>query len=264
MITSVHNKHLKSISKLRQRKYRDRHQSMMIEGYRAIAAAIENDYPLDELLYCSALFRSDREDLLVRRMRNSGLPITETSKEAFWKIADSGRPQGLMAIAPISRRYLGDHSGFSKGLYLILESIEKPGNLGSIVRSADAAGINGVIICNPRTDIYHPKCISASKGSVFSVPLMEESTEQTLSWCRKNSLHIFAASPHARTVHTRANMKKGIALAIGNEQTGLSKGWMSKASVHIKIPMLGQADSLNVAAAATVLLYEAIRQRSEH
>lgn len=263
MITSVQNKYLKSVSKLHRRKYRDLFQKTIIEGYRAIVSAIESNYPLETLLYCPPLFLGNREDVLVRQMRRSEIRMIEVSKEAFLRISGGGRPQGLIALAPIVCKHFSDYHISPNGFYLIVESIEKPGNLGSIMRSADSVGINAVFLCNPQADLYDPKCILASMGSVFSIPLLHGSTDQILSWCHQNSICIIAASPHATMVHTKANMKQRIAIAIGNEQIGLSKTWMDRSNTQVRIPMLGQADSLNVAAAATVLLYEAVRQKSE-
>lgn len=262
MIASVHNKHLKSIAKLRWRKYRHRYQKTVVEGYRAVSSALSNKYPLDELLFCPALLRGSRGTELVRQVQRSGIRTTEISREALLRVSCSSRPQGLLAVAPNIRKHLDSLGGVKQGLYLVVESIEKPGNLGSILRSADGVGASAVILCDPRSDVYDPKCVSASMGSVFSVPHIEESTERILTWLRRSNIRILATSPHADTPHTRANMKEGVAIAIGNEQVGLSDAWLRGADAHIRIPMQGQADSLNVAAAATVLLYEAIRQRS--
>ncbi len=264
MITSVHNKRLKSVSRLRKRRNRNLQNRTIVEGYRAIASAVENDYPLEELWYCTPLLLGEREDLLIRRVCSMGAQTTEISRDAFCRISGGGRPQGLIAVAPIARRLLDSQSLPSGGLYLIAESIEKPGNLGSIIRSADGVGASAVIVCNPRADVYDPKCVSSSMGSVFSIPLLEASIERTLSWCHQNGTCVLAATPHADMIHTKANMKRGVAIAIGNEQFGLSEAWINGSNAHIRIPMLGQADSLNVAAAATVLLYEAVRQKSEH
>jgi TrmH family RNA methyltransferase len=173
----------------------------------------------------------------------------------------AGRPQGLLAVAPQIRRSLLDHPADAQGLYVIAESIAKPGNLGAIVRSADGVGASAVIMCDPRTDIFDPKAVQASMGTLFSVPVLESSTPQALAWCRENGIRILAASPHASALYTDVNMREAVAIAVGTEQAGLSAAWLERACIQVQLPMFGQADSLNVAVAATVLLYEAVRQR---
>ena len=147
------------------------------------------------------------------------------------------------------------------GLYLVAETIEKPGNLGSILRSADAVGATGVIICNRQTDIFNPNVIRASTGAIFSVPLVETSSGEALEWLRRHGIRTLAATPHTDRVYTENDMTCGTAIVVGAEQYGLSDYWMNSADVQVVIPMLGKMDSLNVATAATLLLYEAARQR---
>ncbi len=261
MITSLYNQRVKAVAKLHQRKCRDRQQRMIVEGYQALVRAVENGYPLLELYFCPALFVGRDERALLRRVKDSGARVIEVAQQPFRKMLGVGRLQGLLAVAPQIRRPLFDHAADARGLYVIAESIANPGNLGSIVRSADGVGANAVIISDPRTDIFDPKAVRASMGTLFSVPILESSTPQALMWCRKNGIRILAASPHTSTVYTDANMKEAVAIAVGTEQSGLSEVWMERACMQVHLPMFGQADSLNVAVAATVLLYEAIRQR---
>ena len=148
------------------------------------------------------------------------------------------------------------------GLYLVAETIEKPGNLGSILRSADAVNATGVIVCNRQTDIFNPNVIRASTGAIFSVPLAETSSEEAVAWLRANGIKSLAATPHTDKIYTETDMTGPIAIVVGAEQYGLSDYWMNEADLQVVIPMLGKMDSLNVATAATLLLYEAARQRN--
>ena len=144
---------------------------------------------------------------------------------------------------------------------MIAESIEKPGNLGTILRSADAAGVDAVIVCDPTTDIHNPNVVRSSVGTLFTVPVLEADGEETLLFLKENRIALAAASPHAKQEYTEADLTVPLAIAVGTEQYGLSENWMKKADIAVRIPMFGAADSLNVASATTLLLYETVRQR---
>ena len=171
------------------------------------------------------------------------------------------RPEGLIAIARMKEHRLSDMPRKPRGLYLVAEAVEKPGNLGSILRSADAAGADGLIVCDKRTDIYNPNVIRASTGALFSVPLAEASPEEAAAWLGELGIRTLAATPHTESLYTDVDLSGGVAIVVGAEQYGLSSFWLDKADFKVRIPMLGKADSLNVATAATILLYEAARQR---
>jgi TrmH family RNA methyltransferase len=145
---------------------------------------------------------------------------------------------------------------------LIAEGIEKPGNLGSILRSADAAGVDAVIVCDRCTDIYNPNVIRSSVGTLFTLPVIEADSKETHLWLKKQNIKIAAATPAAKIEFTQAQFKGPIAIVVGTEQLGLTKFWMNSADIQVRIPMNGVADSLNVAAATTLLLYEVLRQRN--
>ena len=164
-------------------------------------------------------------------------------------------------IAEMKKKGLDEMPVRKDGLYLVAETIEKPGNLGSILRSADAVGATGVIICNRQTDLFNPNVIRASTGAIFSVPVAETTSEEALAWLRGHGIRTLAATPHTDCVYTENDMTRGTAIVVGAEQYGLSDYWMNAADVQVVIPMLGKMDSLNVATAATLLLYEAARQR---
>lgn len=261
-ITSLQNKQIKDIVKLHVRKHRDRRQKIIIEGHRAILRAVENNYPLNELYICPALFFGEKdESSLIQQAAKIGARVIEVAEGAFCKMAYRQRPEGLLAVAPQIRHTLNGHLAAANGFYLIAESIEKPGNLGAILRSADGAGANGVIVCDPGTDLFHPNVIRASVGAFFTVPILESSTEHALAWCRKNNIYILATTPRANIIYTNVNMTGPIAVVVGTEQYGLSQAWLERADYRVKLPMFGQADSLNVAMTAALLLYEVVRQR---
>ena len=150
-----------------------------------------------------------------------------------------------------------------KPFYVVAEAIEKPGNLGTILRSSDASCAQGVIVCDRCTDIYNPNVVRASVGTLFTVPTVEETSKNTIAWLKKHHIQIVAATPHADMMYYDADFRKPLAIAFGTEQLGLSDLWDKEADIRVKIPMLGVADSLNVAMACTILLYEVVRQRRQ-
>ena len=162
----------------------------------------------------------------------------------------------------MKHKTLADIPAKPGGLYLVAETIEKPGNLGSILRSADAVAATAVIVCDKRTDLFNPNVIRASTGAIFSMPVAETTSEEALAWLKNLGIRTLAATPHTDFKHTEADMKSGVAIVVGAEQYGLSPFWMDSADIKVVIPMLGRMDSLNVATAATILLYEAARQRN--
>ena len=261
IIKSLQNPRIKRVVRLRDRRERAREKAIIVEGYRAILRAVENGYPLEELYICPALYLGDNEPALIARAADAGARIIEVTAGPFAKMAFRDRPEGLLAVAPLKQRPLLEHSPGEKGFYLIVEAIERPGNLGSIFRSADAAGVDGVIVCEARTDIYDPAVVRASIGTIFSIPVLEATSCEALVWCRENGLRTVAATPQADTLYTDVDMRLRTALVLGTEKVGLSETWMAGADVRARIPMFGQADSLNVATAATLLLYEVVRQR---
>ena len=146
-------------------------------------------------------------------------------------------------------------------MLVVAEAIEKPGNLGTILRSSDATGVDGLIVCDRCTDIHNPNVVRASVGTLFTIPVVEAAGEETFRWLKKNNIAIVAATPHAEKLYTEVDMNRALAIAVGTEQLGLSELWMKHADIQVRIPMHGVADSLNVATATTLLLYEALRQR---
>ena len=260
-LTSLQNPKVKRAFALRDRRERDREGVTILEGYRELTRAHAAGIPIRETFYCREMFVGENNDTLLDTLRDAGSAIYECSANVLRKIAYRERPEGLIAIAEMKRKGLDEIPARPDGLYLVAETIEKPGNLGSILRSADAVGATAVIVCNKQTDIFNPNVIRASTGAIFSMPLAETTSEEALAWLRNLGIKTPAATPHTHLYHTDVDMKQGVAIVVGAEQYGLSDYWMNSADLQVLIPMLGKMDSLNVATAATILLYEAARQR---
>ena len=261
IVSSLQNAGIKEVVKLRQRSHRDDNALLIVEGYREVKRALDNRIPILKLFYCPALYQGKNEPALVARCAELDVPLFECSEPAFMKIAYRDRPEGLLALCPQIRRTLADLKLPANPFVVIGEHIEKPGNLGTMLRTADAAGAHALVVCDRCTDVNNPNVVRASIGTLFTVPLAEASTPETIAWLRRQGIRSVAASPHASKLYTALDMTGPIAIIVGAEQFGLSPEWMAAADEQVRIPMHGQADSLNVAAAATILLYEVVRQR---
>jgi TrmH family RNA methyltransferase len=260
-ITSLQNPRVKNVVKLRQRAARDEQLLMIVEGYRELRRAIENQRKPASLFYCPDLFLGKNEPELIEKCRAAGAEIISCAPPVFAKMAYRERPEGLLALVPQAKLDLAGLKLPAAPLLVVAEAIEKPGNLGTILRSADAAGADAVVVCDRCTDINNPNVVRASIGAIFTVPVAEASSVEAIEWLRKKKIQILAASPHAKLDYTRADLRRGTAIVVGAEQYGLSERWMKAADLQVRIPMRGQIDSLNVAAATTILLFEAARQR---
>jgi TrmH family RNA methyltransferase len=264
LITSLQNPKVKSVVRLRERRQREREGLMLVEGSEELALALASGVQPQTLFFCPALFGAPDQELL-HSVRGSGAETIEVSPAVFAKMAYRENPDGWLAIVPSIRRRLTDlKSGLSRSpnpLFVVAEAIEKPGNLGAILRSADAAGADGLIICDPTTDISNPNVVRASKGTLFSVPIAEAKAAEVWTWLRERGLSLIATTPQASTLYTEADLRGPVAIAVGAEDTGLTQGWLESADFSVRIPMRGKVNSLNVATATTLLLYEAVRQR---
>jgi TrmH family RNA methyltransferase len=219
------------------------------------------------LFICPELFLGTNEKALIDQIQNQKIEVIVCSKQVFQKLSYRDRPDGMLAVAVQMRQFLKDlvsKLGGKKDPFLVIaEAIEKPGNLGTILRSADAAGVDAVIVCDRCTDIYNPNVVRASVGTLFTIPVIEAASLDALRWLKEKKIKVIAATPSARQPFTTTRLTGGIAIAVGTEQLGLSEAWMKFADLKVRIPMCGVADSLNVATATTLLLYEALRQRKQ-
>ena len=260
-ITSPTNPRIKNIVKLRERRHRDREKTMIIEGYRSLSRAAANGIYPRELYFCRDYFLGSNEDSLMQEMADQGTTLIETNAAVFKKISYRDRPEGLLGLCPYFRKGLDDLELTQSPLLVVAQAIEKPGNLGTIIRSTDGTGADGLILCDRCTDLFNPNVITASTGMCFALPIAEAQTPDTLQYLKDNKITILSATPHADKLYTDVDMTGPTAIIVGTEQTGLTEDWMTESTVNVRIPMLGKADSLKVATATTLLLYEAVRQR---
>ncbi len=263
ILQSVQNPQIKQAALLRERRTRDETDCFLIEGYRELSRASESGLALTTLFICRELFLGSNESALISKIERSGARVIECKEAPFRKLSYRDRPDGLIAIAPQFHTPLSSlrARGASTPLFLLAEAIEKPGNLGTILRSSDATAVSGLILCDRCTDLFNPNVVRASVGTLFTVPVAEASSEEALAWIRERGLSLLAATPHAKALYTEVDLSVPLIIAIGTEQLGLSERLLGAADIKVRIPMLGSADSLNVAMATTVLLYEALRQR---
>lgn len=264
-LSSVHHFYVKQVAHLRDRHERDKSGLFLVEGYREILRATDAGWKINTLLTCPSLFLGTNERALIQRLSTSGAEIITCAEKMFHKMSYRDRPDGLLAIAPQKNLSLEAFEQLRAKdqipFYVVAEAIEKPGNLGTILRSSDAVGVSGLIICDRCTDIYNPNVVRASVGTLFAVPIVDAKGEEALHWLKKQGIAILAATPQAELEFTQADLARPLAIAVGTEQLGLSRRWMEQADVQVRIPMNGVADSLNVAMATTLLLYEVLRQR---
>ena len=184
------------------------------------------------------------------------------SKAVFEKISYRENPDGWLGVFPMPSQKLTDLVVSENPLVLVAESVEKPGNLGAILRTADAAHVDAVLVCDPRVDVWNPNVIRASRGAVFAVPTVEVKSPEALSWLRSRKMRVLAATPSADAMYTSVEMTGPLAIAVGTEDEGLTDFWMQNADLRVKIPMKGKVNSLNVSIAAALMTYEAVRQRT--
>ena len=261
-LTSAQNPKIKQLVRLKDRKERDETSLFLIEGYREIKRAVAGGVHFHSLYICPEFFLGENEEALIAQVE---CDLFELPKHLFEKISYRDRPDGLVAIAHQMQLGLKDlHPKNKPPLFVVAESIEKPGNLGTILRSADAVGADGVIVCDRCTDIYNPNVVRASVGTLFTIPVVEAKGSDAFIWLKNHKIQVVAATPSAQLEYTEAHLSGPVAIVVGTEQLGLTDLWMTAADIKVKIPMRGVADSLNVATATTLLLYEALRQRAHH
>ena len=261
-ISSPSNPRLKYVVKLRSCSTRESSGEMIVEGFRECRRALDLGYRPHAIFHCPELFlKNENEPQLIADAVRAGAEEFRCSKMCFEKIAYKERPDGLLMIGPHVSIKLKDLKLPENALVIVTEAIEKPGNLGTILRSADAAKVAAVIVCDRTTDIHNPNVVRASTGTMFSVPIVEATSDEALAFLKERGFKILAATPHAEKLHFEVDLTGNVAIALGAEQYGLTAKWMDGAELRVRIPMLGLADSLNVSAAATILVYEAVRQR---
>ena len=256
-ITSTQNPKVKSLLSLEKPRERRKQQLFVIEGKREIELALEAGYKIGNLFFCEEIIRSDE---IPAELKNEKL-LVPVSKEVFDKIAIRESTGGMIAVAEQKIHCLENVKLSTNPLLLILEAVEKPGNLGAVLRTADAAAVDAVIICDPQTDFYNPNVIRSSVGCVFTNQLAAVSSEEAIAWLKKNQIQIFCTSLQASKPYNLVDYTKPCAIVMGTEASGLSEIWTKNSNANIIIPMRGKIDSMNVSNAAAVVVFEVLRQR---
>lgn len=264
-ISSGQNPRIKKLIKLRKKRERDISGQYLIEGYRELSRAYGGKADLMEIYYCETLFLGESEHSLLEKLFLKGKTLYSLSEQVFKKISYRDRPDGLLALARQDFFSLQDfETNFSlsdRALFVVAQAIEKPGNLGSILRSCDAVGATALFVCDQCTDLFNPNVVRSSVGTLFTLPVVQTTSCELISWLKQKNIQIVSATPHAELLYNEVDMTHPTAIVVGTEQYGLSKHWLEKDLKTCRIPMRGMADSLNVATATTVLLYEVLRQR---
>jgi len=258
IISSLQNPKIKYAVKLRERKRREAEGVLLIEGVDELQLALKAGLQPRTVFHCPELNRST---LNVSRF-TPPTELIEVSRPVFEKLAYRENPDGWLAIAPAPEWKLSALTLRQPPLLLVAEAVEKPGNLGAMLRTADAAGVDALLVCDPATDLGNPNVIRASRGALFTVPTAQASTAEILAWLKAHQIKIVAATPSAAANYTTVDLRGPAAIAVGAEDEGLSAEFLQQADVQVRIPMVGRVNSLNVSTSAALLLYEAVRQRS--
>jgi len=262
IISSLQNPLIKNILLLEEKPRERKIQNLIvIEGFREIRLAALSGFTITTLIYCRELIDNQELNNLISHTVSS-FEITEVPLEIYNKLAYRKDYGGVIALANPKRLLFRDIKLSRNPLILILESVEKPGNLGAILRTADAANLDAVIICDPQTDIYNPNAIRSSIGCIFTMPVVTSTSEHTIMWLKSNRITMFATALSATHYYHESHFTHSSAIIMGSEASGLSQIWLDEADYLIKIPMNGKIDSMNVSASAAVVVFEALRQRN--
>ena len=254
IITSTQNAKVKHVVALQQKSALRRKEGLfVVEGRRELMHCVEAGYEVVETFVLADLADLSEPDRLGA--------VFKVSPQVYEKMAYRGSTEGVMAVVREQSRSLEDLQLGDAPLIMVLERVEKPGNLGAVLRSADAAKADAVIICDPLTDLYNPNLIRSSIGAIFSVPCVACSSESCITFLKAHGIQILTAQLQDSSLYYDTDMLGGTAIVMGTESTGLTDVWRQAADAHIRIPMLGQLDSLNVSVSAAILLFEAVRQR---
>jgi TrmH family RNA methyltransferase len=261
-ITSTANPRIKATAALRDRRERESSGLTLVDGAREIGRALAANVEVVDLFACLDLVRSDEATAALEKARATGVAVTAVSRTVLAKVAFGDRSDGLVAVIRTPQTMLEGLPLPAVPLIVVVESVEKPGNLGAILRSADGAGADALIAADPRTDVFNPNAIRASLGTIFSIPIAIATTAETIEWLRAAGITVVVARVDGGVSYTNADLRGPLAVVLGSEAHGLADAWSGPEMTAVSLPMLGIADSLNVSAAAAILLYEARRQRS--
>lgn len=273
-ITSAQNPRIKELLALQEKSRLRRGKNLfVVEGRRELEHCADAGFRVRTLFACREICPENDLENIIGKIRKAekampqatdgGPDIVEIPAALYEKTAYRGGTEGVIAEVEYRERTLETLTLRENPLVAVLESVEKPGNLGAVLRSADAAGADAVIVCDPLTDLYNPNLIRASIGAIFTVPTVATTSEKALEWLKGNDIQILTAQLQDSVPYYDTDMTKGTAVVMGTESTGLTDIWRRNADRHIRIPMLGSLDSLNVSVSAAILMYEAVRQRDK-
>jgi len=261
LLTSLSNPRVAAAAGLRDRRDRERTGLTLIDGARELRRALDRGVEVTEAFVCEPLLAGPDARAALDALRHGGATVLPTTQAVFAKLAFGERAEGLVAVVRIPAADLGSLAVPDDALIVVVEGVEKPGNLGAVLRSADGAGADAVIAASPRTDLFNPNTIRASAGTVFAVPLAAAPTGDVLAWLRDHDVRIIAARVDGEALYTDADLTGRVAIVLGAEADGLTDAWTGEDIEVVRLPMLGIADSLNVSVSAAILLYESRRQR---
>lgn len=257
-ITSVQNPYIKSLVQLQEKaKTRKQTGTFLIEGQREIMLAQKGGYELETILFLPELISEND----IKQLTRQKVELIEISKEVYQKLAYRDTTEGILAIAKTKSLQLSDLKLSDNPLILVAEATEKPGNLGALLRTADAANLDAVIIANPKSDMYNPNVVRSSVGCLFTRQIATGSTEDVIAYLKEKNISIYCATLQDSTYYHTQDYTTPSALVVGTEATGLTDAWRTESTKNIIIPMQGEIDSMNVSVAAAILIFEAKRQR---
>lgn len=262
IITSKQNPAIKALGNLRRRREREQAGVTLVDGFEELSCALDAGITIKHLYYCPELMGGAAQTKKLQELLASGTQATELTRPVFEKVAYREGADGWLAVVPAIKTGLDQLKLKDNPLILVCESVEKPGNLGAMLRTADAAGADAVVSLDGVTDWANPNIIRASKGAIFAVPVADTTRDEFAEWLNQNKLAVIASTPDTDIPYTQPDLTKGVALFVGSEKYGLSDFWLEYANTKVRIPMVGKVNSLNVATSGALLLYEAVRQRS--
>ena len=257
-ISSVQNPFIKSLVQLQEKaKARKQSGTFLIEGLREITLATKGGYSIETILFVPEIVNLSQ----IQALTNQNIDYIEITKDVYQKLAYRDTTEGVLAVAKTKSLQLKDLNLSKNPLILVAEAIEKPGNIGAMLRTADAANIDAVIIANPKSDLYNPKVVRSSVGCLFTRQIATDTTENVIAFLKENNINFYSATLQNSTAYHTQNYNEPTALVVGTEATGLTQAWREQSTSNIIIPMQGEIDSMNVSVAAAILLFEAKRQR---
>lgn len=264
-ITSRHNPQVMDVVHLRDKKsYRNKRQAFVVEGLRELSRAFKAGWHLERLFFCDSLFKTDATNDFLKSIQEAGLPVLSVSSFVFNKMTQRQGPDGILGVVRMKEALTLDKLTLSVcPLLLVAQSIEKPGNLGNLIRTVEGAGVDALILCNALADLYNPNTIRNAQGALFTQHVVACTKDELIGFCKVNDICLLATTPEAAQAYFDISMRGPTALIVGNEHEGLSEAFLAEANHCVHIPMAGSSDSLNVNTAAAIILYEAVRQRAQ-